>query len=145
MVRFDVGGGAIHGAATLDDIGIQRALGQEMSAFNVASLVLEHVDENVADAAAFFLWIADALQRLEKTRSGIDDVQVRLKMASEGALDRLDFPLSQQAIIDENARYLPADGAEQQGCRHRGIDAAGQTADDTLVANALNEAGYSLR
>ena len=68
VVRLDVGGRSVHGAAALDHVGIQRALREKVSVVDVAGLVLEHVDEDVADAAAFLLRIADALQRLEETR-----------------------------------------------------------------------------
>jgi hypothetical protein len=44
---------------------------------------------------------------------------------------------AQQAVVDEHAGELVADGAVDQGRGHRGIDAAGQAQDHFLVADLL--------
>ena len=55
---------------------------RKWASVDVAGLVLEHVDEHMADAAAFLLRIADALQGVEEALAGIDDVQVGLEMVA---------------------------------------------------------------
>src|SRR5690606_11227567 len=60
----------------------------------------------------------------------VNDVQVGLKMIAELALDLFAFALSEQSIVDEDARELRADRAEQQRRGDRRIDAARESADD---------------
>jgi hypothetical protein len=51
---------------------------------------------------------------------------------------------AQQAVVDEHAGELVADGAVDQRRRHAGIDAAGQAEDDLLVAHLLADARHRL-
>ena len=59
----------------------------------------------------------------------------------EVLLERLDHLLGlghpQEAVVDEDARELVADGAVDEERRHRGVDAARERADDVLVADLL--------
>src|SRR5204863_10097858 len=70
--------------------------------------------------------------------------QVGLEVIAEGALNRLDFIQAQQAIIDEDACDLRTDCLDEEGRRNRGIDAAGQAADDAVLADAPANVGDSL-
>ena len=55
----------------------------------------------------------------------------------EVVVERLDhllgLVLAQQAVVDEHARELVADGAVDEQGRHRRVDAAGEGADDLVV------------
>ena len=55
--------------------------------------------------------------------------------------DRLVLVLAQQAVVDQDARELRADGLGQQRGDDRRIDAAGQAADHAVVADALANRG----
>ena len=52
VVRLDRRRRAVGGAAALDHVGVERALGQELGVLDALRLVLEHVDEHVADDLA---------------------------------------------------------------------------------------------
>src|SRR5262249_14791726 len=80
-------GGAVGGGAAFDHVGIQRALCQKTRVGDMAGLVLEYVDEDVADDAPLFLRIADAGQGGEETVGGIHEMQVGVKVVAEGLAD----------------------------------------------------------
>ena len=61
--------------------------------------------------------------------SRVDHVQVGLEVVGELPDHRLRFVLAQQAVVDQDAGGLRADGLGQQGRHHRGIDPAGKPAD----------------
>src|SRR5579884_2309698 len=56
-------------------------------------------------------------------------------MVLEGTPYGFDLALTQQAIVHEDARDLRPDGSQQQRRGHRRIDAAGQAADDAVLAD----------
>src|SRR5579885_1459488 len=58
-------------------------------------------------------------------------------MVLEGTPYGFDLALTQQAIVHEDARDLRPDGSQQQRRGHRRIDAAGQAADDAVLADAF--------
>ena len=45
------------------------------------------------------------------------------------------FVFPQQSIVDQDAGQLGTDGTKEQRRRHRGIDAAGESADDAVCAH----------
>jgi len=51
------------------------------------------------------------------------------------SITMLAFVQAQQAVVDEHAGQLVADGAVDQRGRHRRIDAAGQAENDLFVAD----------
>ena len=83
------------------------------------------------------LRIGDAGQGLEKTVLGMHDVQVGLEVVRELLDHRLRLVLPQQAVVDQDARDLRADGLGQQGGDDRAIDPAGKTADHSALAHAI--------
>jgi hypothetical protein len=62
-----------------------------------------------------------------------------VEVVAEGRLDELALVLAQQAVVDEDAGELVADGPVQQGGDDGRIDAAGEAADDA-VADLLADA-----
>ena len=56
----------------LDDVGIERALRQELGAADLAGLGLEHVDEQAADGLALVFGIARRLERTEGSVARVD-------------------------------------------------------------------------
>ncbi len=63
VVQLDRGGGAVLSGAAFDDVGVERALGEEFGVFDLRRFVGEAIDERVADDAAFFLRVGDAGER----------------------------------------------------------------------------------
>ena len=90
---------------------------------------LEGADELAADDLAFVLWVGDVGQGGREGVLGGDGHQVDSRGRDEVAFDLLGLVLAQQPVVDEHAGEAGADGALDQGRRHRGVDPAGQAAD----------------
>ena len=141
VVGLDVGRALA--AAGLDHVGVERALHQEGdllalrggSAQDVALGGLEDPDELATDDLALLLGVGDARERVEETLLGVDDVQVDPGGRDEVALDLLGLALAEQAVVDEHTGELVADGPLHDGRRHRGVDAAGESADRPAVTD----------
>src|SRR5262249_39206246 len=54
------------------------------------------------------------------------------------------FPLPQQTVVDKDARDLRTDGLDEQSRTHGRIDAARQSANDAVLANAAPQFGDRL-
>src|SRR5919109_1278019 len=63
--------GAVRRRAALDDVGVEGALGQEADVLDAPGLVLEDVDEDVADQPPLFLGVGDAGQGPEEAVAGV--------------------------------------------------------------------------
>src|SRR3546814_12934652 len=109
-------------AGRLDDIRIDRALREELHVRNLRGFLVEYIDEQFADDLALGLRIADAFQRTEKPRFGIDANALHAEMIGEDLHDLIAFVMAQQAVIDEHAGKLRADSLVQQRPDHRRID-----------------------
>ena len=106
-----------------------------------AGRVLEHPDELPSDDLALLLGIADPGERVQEAFAGIDDDELHPGRGGEVLLDLLRFALAQKAVVDEDAGELIADRTLHQSGGHRGIDAAGQPADDAFVADRRPDRG----
>ena len=115
----------------LDDVGVERALGEEAHfAADGRGALLEHVDEAVTDPRALELGIRDAVEVLEELPGRVDDPQVDVEVVAERRLDELALLLPEESVVDEDARELVADRPREQGRDHGGVDPAAQAADD---------------
>ena len=65
-------------------------------------------------------------------------------MLPENLLHRLRLARAQDAVVDEDAGELVADGLVQQRCRHAGIHAAAQAEDDLFAADLPPDFGDGL-
>ena len=74
-------------------------------------------------------------ERGEEALARVDVHERDVVVAAEQRDDLLGLVLAQQAVVDEDAGELVADRLVDQHRRHRGIDAAGQPADDAAVAD----------
>ena len=72
----------------------------------------------------------------------MDDLDA--EVAGEGLHDLLAFVEAEQAVVDEDAGELVADGLVQQCRDHRRIDAAGQAEDDFIAADLGADPGDGL-
>ena len=138
-------GGRAGAAAGLDDVRVERALHEELDRLvgvgdDRAGLLLEDPDELAADRLALGLRVGDAGQRVEEPLARVDDPQLHAGRGDEVLLDLLGLALAQQPVVDEDAGQLVADGALHERGRDRGVDAAGQPADDPLVADLRADA-----
>src|SRR5437762_535214 len=84
-----------NGTAALNNVGVESSLRQKMRIFDVTGLVLEDVDENVADDLPLLLRVADAGQSRQEAVLRVDHVQVGVKVIAEGALHRVLLALPQ--------------------------------------------------
>ena len=97
--------------------------------------LVEHLHEQAADDLALLLRIGLAAQRVEEARLGIDADDLHAQVLGEDLHDLVAFVQAQQAVIDEHAGQLVADGLVQQRRDHRGIDAAGQAEQHLALAH----------
>jgi hypothetical protein len=107
-------------------------------------LLFEDLDEEVADDAALALRVRHAGERRDEAPRGIHRHQADAEDFAEQGLDLAALVAAQQAVVDEDAGELIADGAVDERGRHRGVDAAGQTADRPPAGDALGDARHLL-
>ena len=124
MVRLDDLRLAGAGAGRLDDVGIDRALGEELDAFETMCLLVEDLDEGPADRLALGLGVGDAGEGAEKACLRVDADDLRAEVLREDAHHRLGFAEAQQAVVDEYAGELLPDRAVQERGDHGGVDSA---------------------
>ena len=149
VVALDDDGLLALGAARLDDVGVDGALGQEGGALvtgaaglELLGFGLEDVDEQAADDLAFLLGVGDAGQGVQEELAGVDAHDLGVQLAGEHVHDHVAFVQPQKAMIDEDAGELVTDGAMDEGSSHAGIDATGQAQDDFLVAHLFADGGH---
>ena len=81
------------------------------------------------------LRVGDAGERVEEPLLRVDDLELDAGGGDVVLLDLLGLALAQQAVVDEHARELVADRLVHDRRGDGGVDAAGQAADDVLVAD----------
>ena len=96
--------------------------------------------KRLADGLALDLGVGDAFERADEEvlRLHVDERDV--VAVAEQRDDLLGFRLAHQAVIDEHAGELIADGLVDQHRRHGRIDAAGQAADHPAGADLRADA-----
>src|SRR5213082_1703209 len=140
VVRLDDLRLAGAGAGGLDDVGIDRALGEELDAFETLRLLVEDLDEGPADHLALGLGVGDAGEGAEKARLRVDADDLRAEVLREDAHHRLGFAEAQQAVVDEYADQLLADRAVQERGDYGGVDAAREPEQHRAVTDLRAEA-----
>jgi len=132
-------------AAGLDDVGIERALDQPVDSTgflgDARGFVVENGDELRADALALDLGVGDAGQLFEEAGAGVHGHDIEAQLVAQVLLHALKFVFAQDAVIDEDAGELRADCFVDQHGRDRGIDSAGEAADDVPGADLLADGG----
>ena len=114
-----------------DHVRIQRALREKVEFTQLLRLVVEDVDEGLADDLALLLGVGDAREAIEERGAGIDVMHRQLQLLV--ALHHLARLVeAKQAVVDEDALQPIADGAVDQRRGHR-VDAARQTAHHAAV------------
>src|SRR5881396_617606 len=141
VVALDGGGRAAHRYG-LDDVRVERPLGEEGGVGDLPGLLLEHLDEGDADGAPLALGVLDVVQVLEETGRGIDVAHVELHGVAEDPQHLLGLAGAQEAIVDEDAGEPLADGTMDERGGHRRVDAAREPADDAPGAHPLADARH---
>lgn len=142
VVAFDGDGFFAFRSTGFDDIRVNGALGEEGRALvtlatglEAGSFGLEDFDEFAANDFAFLFGVAHALKVAEELFAGIDGDDVGVELAREHVDDHFAFVLAQQAVIDEDAGELIADGAVDERGSDRGIHATREAKDDFFIAD----------
>ena len=123
VMALDHGGLAV-GAAALDQVGVERALHEELGLGETAGVLLEDADEQLADHLALRLRLGDAGEPLEVALAGVDVDQLDAHVAPERLDDLLALVLAHQPGVDVDARELVTDRAVHERRRDRRVDAA---------------------
>ena len=127
-------------AGGLDDVRVDRALGEPAHLVELRRLLLEHLDEEPPDDLALGLRVGDTGERLEKARLGVHANDLHPHVLGEGPHHLIALVEPEQAVVDEHADETLADGAVQQGGDHRGVDPARQREQDAPRADLLADA-----
>ena len=135
-MALDEGGraGVGHG---LDDVGVQGPLAQEGKVAELAGLVLEHPDEEVADALALLLRVLHPFQDVKEPPGCVHVAEPRAETLSHDSGHGFGLTLAQEPVVDEDAHQPVTDGAVHQGGRDRRVDAAAQAAQHAAIAHLL--------
>lgn len=123
VVALDDGGFT---ETALDDVGINRPLHEEIDLADLLRFGFKDTDEFLADDLALLLRLGHALEFFIETLLGVDadKVQIVRAVRAEHGFDLVSLILSEEAVIDEDARQLLADRLREQDRRHGGVDAA---------------------
>ncbi len=139
MVSLDLDcGGRDIRRGRLDDVGVERALGEEVDVAEAQGLGLEDGNELAADDPPLLLGVDHSAQRLQEPIGGVDVADVHVEVAVHYGQHALRFFLAQQAVVDEHARQLVPDGAVDERTTRQRADHP-TTAD--LSADALCRLG----
>src|SRR5262249_17882506 len=104
--------------------------------------LLEDIDEQPANGFPLFLWVGITLQSGKKARSGMDLDLRNVVGAADQPFDLAALAFAQDAVIDENTSQRIAERLMEQNGGHRGIDTAGEPANDLRIARLLADARH---
>ena len=107
-------GGRAADRLRFDSIRVDRPLRQELDSAESRGLVLEDLDEDLADDLPLGLRIDDPLQPLQEQLSVAQHADVEMELLAEPPIDLLDLPLAEEAVVDEEAGEPLADGARHE-------------------------------
>ena len=135
VVRLDGDGRAAGEGHALDHVRVERALGEEGRTADLFGLGLEHLDEQSADGLALGFGVGNALESAEELFGFIHVNEGNVVGIAEQAHHLFGLAGAHQAVVDEDAGELGADGLVDEHRRHGAVDAARQAADDALEAD----------
>mmetsp|Transcript_26311 Transcript_26311/g.62468 ORF Transcript_26311/g.62468 Transcript_26311/m.62468 type:complete len:244 (+) Transcript_26311:611-1342(+) len=139
------------GAAALHHVRVDGALREEgralvagVACLELGGLGLEHVDEQAADDLALLLGVGHAGEFTEEELAGVDADDLGVQLAGEHLHHHVAFVQPQQAMVDEHAGELVANGTVDQCGGDAGVHAARQAEDDLFVTDLLADARHGL-
>ena len=139
MALDDVGLAGL-AAGGFDHVRVDGALGEVVHIGQRGGFFVEHVDEQAADDLALGFRVVHAVQGLHEAFFGVHSNDLDAEVLGEHAHHLITFVQTQQAVVDEHAGELIADGLVQQGGNDGRIDAAGQAQQDLAATNFLAHA-----
>ena len=99
-------------AVALKNVGIYRALCEELNALKFAGLLFEHTDKLRTDYLALCLGIIDTGELIKEAVDSVDIHEVCVHLITENLNDLLGLALAQQTVIHMHAGELLADGLD---------------------------------
>ena len=124
----------------LDDVGVERPLGQELHVAQLPRLALEHADEHLADSLPLGLGVGDAAQRVQKIPARVRVHEV--EPPAEGLHHLCGLVLAEQAVVHEDAgeplAYRFLDEHRRDGGIHAAREAAHHAPVPHLAPDALD-------
>ena len=121
----------------LDDVGVERPLGEEVDRPQPRRLLLEDADEGRADPAALLLGVDHPGERVEKLVGGVDVDEVDVALGAHDVDDPVALAAPEQPVVDEDAGQLVTDGAMHERRRDGRVDAAAERADHLAIADLV--------
>ena len=130
---FDAGG--------FDDVRVESSLHQPFDAAgffgDAVGFVVKDGDELGADSLSLCLRVGDAGELVEKAAAGVYGDDVEAELATKILLHGAELVFAQDAVVDEDAGELRANGLVNEDGGDGGIDSAGEATDDVAVADLL--------
>ena len=133
----------LHGAA-LQDVGVDRSLGEEVDALLLPGLLLEDADELRSDDLPLLLGLRDALQLGEEAVDGVDVDEVGVHLVAEDLHHLLGLPLPEETVVDMDADQVLSDGADEERGDHGGVDTSAECQEDLSVPDLGLDLGHLL-
>ena len=93
--------------------------------------------KTAADDLALLFRIGDTGEFVHEAVDGIDDDELEAHVLFERFTDLFALVLAKEAVVDEDAGELLADGAVDERGGHGGVDAAGEAENDFFVTDLL--------
>ena len=133
MVGLDLLRGLRLGRRGLDDVRVERPLGQEVDPAELRRLLLEDPDELVADDPSLRLRVGHPGQAGQEARPGVDHDEAHPEALLERDTQELRLLLAHQPVVHVDAGEPVPDRAVHQARGDRRIHAAGERADHQAV------------
>jgi len=137
VVRLDQGGGIAVDGHAFDDVGIKGALAEKLGLAHGLGGLLKNPDEFAPDDFSFLLGIGDPFEFGQEPGGSIHHFQFETQTVGENAFDALHLLGPHQAIVDQNADQLVANGPVDQGGGNAGIHPATEAEDDPFPSDLL--------
>ena len=122
-------------AGAFDHIGVKGALGEVIKGPKPLALLFKHPDEFGANQLALLLGIGDPIKLVDEALPGIDVFDIDVKTLVEKLHQKLGLPFAHEALVNEHAGELIANGLVQQEGEGGGIDTTGEGQQDTLISH----------
>ena len=123
----------------LDDVGVDRALAEEVDALELGGLFFKDVDELLADDLALALGLRNARELIEEAVGRVHVGEIGAQLFAEDLDDLLALALAHETVVHMHAVELIADGTEQQRRHNGAVHAAGQGQKHLAVADLLTD------
>src|SRR5436190_12115175 len=121
----------------LDDVRVERSLGQEFGFADAFGGFLKNFNESFADYFALLFRVGDAFEPAQEKFGGILITQFNFEMTAENLPHHARLAPAEHTVVYENASELAANRFVEQRRRHAGVDSAAQAQDDALAPNLL--------